>query len=357
MHRPLGRERLPKDDAWHHPAECLSPDGIASEALDRKVLAGGAIEHRTEFHNLIRSEKNEMNVSTNLKRIFGAACFAVATCGFVGATARAEDRIPGFTYIEQKGQNASELKRVTSNNAKGVLVAKAVYYTDGRIFREVFRPDGTLKFSHAVYGNGQQSEHINYDGTGKTVTDRKAWFFDGTLDWEATRKPDGNTLRKDYRADGTLRQVRELFEKNGFLETAYRKDGTKWYGSERKPGETGPGTKMYFAADGKTLKRTHQGTVMTVVVLDKAGKELYTQSWVSGVARYSLLSVSEPTANGGHRVISMLGKNVKEVKYFKADGTLERTENGNALSTPVDASRLGELALDDPTVPVIHQTR
>ncbi len=298
-----------------------------------------------------------MNFSRILSGFFALA-LGVGLFGSITSRASAEDRVPGYTYLEEKGQSDAESKRVTVKNAKGVLVAKVVHFTDGRVFREVFRADGTLEFSHEVYRNGQQREHINYDGTGKSVTDRKTWRSDGTLDWEAKTKPDGNTLLKEYYDDGKLlRKERELFDKGGFSETTYRKDGTKWYGSQRAPGEKGRGVSMFFAANGESLRRHTKGTTMTVIVLDKNDREVYTQTWVSGIAGYVLSSVKEPVPGGGWRIIHLLGKNVDKVEYFKANGTLDRTEQGNALTTPVDQGRLKEYSSEDPTSPRVHATR
>jgi hypothetical protein len=234
------------------------------------------------------------------------------------APASAEDRVPGYNYVEEKGHGLFELKRVTVTDKDGVLKSTVIHYRDGRVLRNVFRKDGTQEFSHEVWKNGQQKEHIEYDATGKSVTSRKEWRIDGSLESEAVRKKDGNTLKKDYYPDGKLRKERELFEKGGFSDITYRKDGTKWYGSERKPGEAGRGTSLYFAPGGKSLRRKHDGTTMTVTVLDDKGNELYTQSWISGIARYQLTSVREPLAGGTWRVINLRGKNITSVDYYKA---------------------------------------
>lgn len=286
----------------------------------------------------------------------GFAAFALAI-GF-SSSVSAEDRVPGFTYVEEKGQGLLELKRVTVTDKDGVLKSKVIHYRDGRVLRDVFRKDGTQEFSHEVWGNGQQREHIEYDATGKSMTSRKKWNMDGTLESEAVRKKDGHTLLKEYYPTGKLRRERELFDKGGFSDVTYRKDGTKWYGSERKSGETGRGTSLYFAPGGKTLRRSYNGTVMNVTVLDDKGVELYTQTWLSGVARYQLSSVKEPLTGGAWRVINVRGKDVSSVDYYKADGTLEKTEQPTALSTPVDSSRLQELnSKDDPTIPIFIQLR
>ncbi|MBY0550626.1 MAG: hypothetical protein K2W95_25330 [Candidatus Obscuribacterales bacterium] len=286
----------------------------------------------------------------------GIAAFALAL-GFT-ASASAEDRVAGFTYVEEKGHGLLETKRVTVTDKDGVLKSKVIHYRDGRVLRDVFRKDGTQESSHEVWGNGQQKEHIEYDATGRSMTSRKKWHFDGSLESEAVRKKDGHTLLKEYYPNGKLRKERELFDKNGFSDVTYRKDGTKWYGSERKSGETGRGTSLYFAPGGKSLRRSYNGTVMTVTVLDDKGVELYTQTWISGIARYQLSSVKESLAGGAWRVVNMRGKDVQSVDYYKADGTLEKTELPAALSTPVDASRLQELnSNDDPTIPILRQLR
>ncbi|MBX9691063.1 MAG: hypothetical protein K2Z81_01695 [Cyanobacteria bacterium] len=299
-----------------------------------------------------------MTVKSTLATTLSGLFAGILLLGLTNSVARAEDRLPNLQYVEEKGKGLLEVKRVTVTDKNGKLVAKVVHFRDGRVTREEFRTDGTLNFTHEVWGNGKVREHIDYDATGKTVTARKTYRIDGSLDWEASRKPDGNTLRKDYYPDGKLRNERELFDKNGFSDITYRKDGTKWYGSERKSGETGRGTSLYFAADGKTLKRSFSAGKMTVTVLDKNGTELYTQTWTSGIARYQMVSVKEPTTGGAWRVIHLQGKNVQSVDYYKADGTLDHSEQPGSLSSPVDASRLQELnPNDDPTIPILHVLR
>ncbi len=293
-------------------------------------------------------------IASTLAGLFaGIMLVSVAT-----STARAEDRVPNLQYVEEKGHSIFEQKRVTVTDKNGKLVAKVVHFTDGRVSREEYRPDGTLNFTHEVYGNGKVREHIEYDATGKTVSKRQTYRLDGSLDWEASRNAAGNTLRKDYYPDGKLRKERELFDKNGFADYTYRKDGTKWYGSERKPGETGRGASLYYAADGKSLKRLFSASTMTVTVSDKTGTELYTQTWTSGVARYQLVSIKEPTTGGGWRVVNINKGQISSVDYYKSDGKLDRTEQPGSLSTPVDASRLQELnQSDDPTIPTLHILR
>lgn len=294
-----------------------------------------------------------MNVKCSLMTLAGFGAFVLA---FATNTqmASAEDRIPGFQYVEEKGETIFEQKRVISYDPSGTLVSKAIHFKNGAVKREVFRKDGTLEFSHEVYKNGQEKEHIEYDTTGKTVTNRKTYLPDGSLWWEATRKADGHTLRKDYNRDGTLRSQRELLDDNGFTETWFRKDGSKWHGSERKPGETGRGTRLYYSADGKTLRRTSDGSIMNVSVVDDKGVELYSQVWICGIAKFQLMSVKEPVTGGGWRVIHLLSGKVKSVEYYKADGTLDRTEALGSVTDPVDATRLQEFNdKDDPTIPRI----
>ena len=309
--------------------------------------------------NPLTNWSSNVNVLSTLTGKVGASLLAAVVILGVSATSlQAEDRVPGFKYTEEKGEGILELKRVTTHNKDGKLIAKAIHYRDGRVARKTFREDGTLAFEHENYGNGQTREHIEYDATGKTVTKRQTYRFDGSMDWEAERKPDGHTLRKDYYADGKLRSTRELFEKNGFSQISYRKDGSKWSGKERKSGQTGRGDDLYFAKDGKSLRRTTDGTKMTVVVYDKNGAELYTQTWLSGIARYQLSSVKEPTTGGGWRVINLQGGSITSVDYYKAAGTLDKSEQPSSLSTPVDAARLQELnPSDDPTIPIFRQLR
>lgn len=291
-------------------------------------------------------------------RQFLAAAFAslAMLCTTYGP-ASAEDRVPGYTYVEEKGHGPFEQKRVTVTDKDGVLKSKVIHYRDGYVRRDVFRPDGTRESSHDIWWNGRQREHIEYDATGKWMTSRTRWRSDGTLESKAEHT-ENSTLLKEYYPDGKLRREREMSDKTCFSDVHYRKDGTKWYGSERKPNQTGRGTDLYFAPGGKSLRRNVDGTTMTVTVLDDKGNELYTQSWISGIARYQLTSVREPLAGGTWRVINLRGKNIISVDYYKADGTLEKTEQPAALSTPVDASRLQELnANDDPTIPFLNTIR
>ncbi len=160
--------------------------------------------------------------------------------------------------------------------------------------------------------------------------------------------------------DGTLRTTRysndkvvELqLTKNGSVELrGFREDGTRLYTTVRSP-RTEP-VSNYYGKDGflrltRTMRRTGQ---MHVTVFDKSGKELYKQTWVSGIAGYVLISVEEKTAMGTRR-LNVRGGKAATADYLKADGTVERTEKGDALSEPVDDARLIELdAQDDPTMP------
>lgn len=271
----------------------------------------------------------------------------------------AEDRLPGYNYVEEKGQNFKESKRVKVFDPNGNLVGLDIFFRRGGNVRKVYRTDGTLKFSHEVYANGATREHIEYNKSGTFVTERQTYFPNGKIWWEATRKADGNTLRKDYHSDGTLRSIRELFDKNGFCDTTFRKDGSKWYGKERKSGMTGRGESFYHTADGKhSLRRIFDGSNMKVKVLDSKGNELYSQEWTRGGRNYSLESVKEPLVNGEYRVINVSQGAVIGVDYQDASGKVIKSEPPSSLSKPVDKSRLKELAPDDdPTVPRIAITR
>ena len=296
-------------------------------------------------------------MKTNQKLCAFIASFLLL--GFAAAPAVFADDIPaGYRYVEEKGQTLLELKRVSIFNTDGKLVSKAVHFRDGGVLRESFRADGTLSLRRDVDGNGNVREEIEYDATGVTVNARKSYRANGTLDWEATRKADGHTLRKDYYKSGKLKRQRELFDKNAFSDITYREDGSKWHGSERKVNETGRGTSLYFAPAGKSLTRTHNGATMTVTVSDDKGNELYRQTWLNRVGGYNLSSVKEPVSAGGWRVIHLRGSQVDFVEYYEADGKLARTERGNALTAPVDAARLQELdSKDDPTIPRLIDLR
>jgi antitoxin component YwqK of YwqJK toxin-antitoxin module len=285
----------------------------------------------------------------------------VATVALITSvqTVEAQDRLPGYKYLEEKGQGIKESKRIEIYDPEGHLVGLEVHLQRGGKLHKVYRVDGTLQTSHESYANGSTRERIEYDNSGTTVTERQMYFPDGKLWWESTRKPDGNTIRKDYDSDGNLRSVKELFDNNGFVNTSYRKDGTKWYGSERKSGSKGRGCHLYFSADGqRSLRRSIEDDRMTVIVYDAKGKELYSQEWTRAGREFTLKSVKEPLADTGEsRLIKVSHGTVSGVDYLDASGSISRTESPSSISTPVDDSRLKELADDDPTIPRIAITR
>ncbi len=164
--------------------------------------------------------------------------------------------------------------------------------------------------------------------------------------------------------DGTLRTIRwknakkveEQVTKNGVTDIrGYREDGMLLYTTSRSM--MGESVSTYYDKTGALrLTRTFQRTGrMVVVVVDNKGNELYKQTWVAGIGGYVLLQVEEKTAVGIRR-LTLRGPDVATADYLKSDGSVLKTEQGNALSEPVDRSRFEEAGgQDDPTVPPRRQ--
>ncbi|MBX9668550.1 MAG: hypothetical protein K2X93_13075 [Candidatus Obscuribacterales bacterium] len=286
-----------------------------------------------------------------------AAIVAMILVTFTANRSFAEDRRNDLIYKDQPAQNDTEVKRTSSQDKNGKVVGLAIYMKDGSVTRHTYRKDGTLERSHSVFSNGRAKEDFNYEADGKTVSNRKHWNQDGSKDWESERLADGTVEVKHYYQDGKIRSLDRGHPNGAINNITYRKDGSKWYGRERQAGQTGRGVSLYFAKDGKWLQRSNQGNGMLVVVHDAKNNELYRQTWISGIKSYLLTEIRQNTAGGGWRVIEVQGGKATEVKYFKKDGTLDRTEKAGNLSSPVAAEWLKELGADDPTQPIYHELR
>lgn len=192
---------------------------------------------------------------------------------------------------------------------------------------------------------------VNYrDGRHKV-----SQYLDGLLVREVEQFKDG-TIKSTRYNEG--KKSEQQVTKNGLTEIrGYREDGKLWYTTSRN--QFGEMESQYYDKAGNLrLTRTIQRNGrMLVVVLDEKGREQYKQMWFGGIGNYVLVNVEERTATGLRR-LTVKGTSIGSADYLKADGTVERTEQGEKLSEPVDQKRLQEFdQQDDPTVPKRRITR
>lgn len=178
-------------------------------------------------------------------------------------------------------------------------------------------------------------EEFNSDGTARGIVELKSGELKTTV----------------FTADGKgLKSVISV-SKGTIVTEEYRPDGkTLW---TRKTSDQGTRRSEYYGTDGKlrSIRTINKDGEMTVKVHDSNGAELYQQIWTPGFAGYVLTEVRERTTTGERRV-KILGRKVRTVDHYKLNGSFDKTEDGDKLSTPFDMNRAKELdPVDDPTVP------
>ncbi len=249
------------------------------------------------------------------------AAAALMLLGMVGMTTQADDKSPPAApkyRIEKVTPDAGKNEINKINEYVGTtLVRSTIEYKDDSIKCEEFRVDGTKAGLIEWSKSGLKTTSFNEKGTGlKTITE----VTKGQIDVQEFRE-DGKTLLSKSLSNGTGRQ------------------------SE------------YYGKDGKLILRRvyEKAGNMIVTVFDANGKELYKQTWLPGIAGYVLQSVTEKTPTGS-RTLHFLGKDVQHADLYKPDGSFEKKEQGDKLSTPFEQKRAQEFdAANDPTAPKSRQ--
>ncbi len=337
----------------------------------------------------------------SLRALFVA--FALLAVGLVGGCGSKEDSqsnpsssasspvtTAGKVRVEFRPPESGERLRRHIYDTDGVTeVELQTEYTDGRMSYQYFRKDGTLKEHKLTHpGLSVLKRHAFYDSDGKTVLSEETYRLNGTLETQVKRL-DGSTYQTTtYRADG--KQVKSIkvarSGSNSFIEiTHYRKDGSlwvkdKWLGGADREVE-------YYGISGKLEQRRvfRANDDINITFYRADGTVSYRQSWklVYGgwwYRTFALEWLEEYQANGTtlarRLVFNYDGKTIREshlydlegskvsVKYYRADGTLER-ENfldkagkvtksephsvSEGLRETVDTSKLAEPGFDDPS--------
>ncbi len=190
---------------------------------------------------------------------------------------------------------------------------------DNKVRVEEFRENGTRSGIVEAIGSGLRTTQFTNDGQGLQrvillegnpaigmTTTTSEYRSDGKTLWTETKEARGTRQIKYYGKDGKLRLTR-TFKKNGEME---------------------------------------------VIAVDATGAEQYRQLWLSGFGGYTLVQVTERLPNGGERRVYLKGRKPWKAEYYKSDGSLEKTEPGDKLTSPFDQSRATEVAPDDdPSIP------
>jgi hypothetical protein len=207
-------------------------------------------------------------------------------------------------YVDLPVQSPDEVKRKGIFYPPGPTKRQTgwiIDYKDGRHLQQSLREDGTLQTEFESYmpggAKGMSRARRNYDLDGKTIISEEKLGIDGKKTYTLERLIDG------------------VFE-------------------------------IQYFSQGKLVNKislAYQGINKIVIVYDDKNNELYRQIWTSGIAGYVLDEVKEMLPGKAWRVISVDSKKVLKVKYFRADGTLEKEEMPDNLSIPVDAVQLDEI--------------
>ncbi|MBY0359915.1 MAG: hypothetical protein K2W82_18065 [Candidatus Obscuribacterales bacterium] len=209
-----------------------------------------------------------------------------------------------------------------------------------------------VKRVNAFFGDKLIQEVIHYaDHSSKAIDYRTS---DGTLKSMTTQSPDGKSwTTTDYAENGKRKlQTTVSAEKRSepVSKTVYRVDGIYVVTTYNELG-SGDDEDFYYNAENKPLLQVkHEGLDTIFTVYDKNGKQDYKQRWTSGAVGPVLLLVEEITPSGVYRRVYFRG-GVYKVEDLKADGSVERTEQGPTktsllqLSEPVDPKHIEPVVL------------
>ncbi len=216
-----------------------------------------------------------------LKSMLFAAAFFAAAALLNDQSVRAEDRVNGYSYVNEVADQAQgEKTKTTSYDRQGVKVGVKTEYDNGQVKNETYRADGTLKSVHVNDFKGW-SKDTEYGDNGKTtvkelvrrnnrmytLTEFKpggalkitqyGFDADPKIDFIDEIDDKGNGTRTHFtyeqRLSGAVDKFKREEQLGGTVKWTFFRDNSTAIGSVDYVYNDGRKKTVYYADDGKTI--------------------------------------------------------------------------------------------------------